>query len=92
MAKEEYTLIKKETWEHIMTMIAELRDEFSILKSKNPCSKNIYTNQDLRKILKVNDKLIRKYREDGLLEFSNVGNKFWYTNDNVKKFIANGRK
>ncbi len=91
MQQKVYIQIEKETWERIMFILSELRKEISSFKLRHHCSKNIYTNQDIREILKVNDKLIRKYRENGLLDYSNTGNKYWYTTENIKKFIKNSR-
>lgn len=49
----------------------------------------VYTNDTLKELLGIQDKLIKKYRDDGLLGFSKVGDKFWYTQDDVDKFLMN---
>ena len=49
--------------------------------------KKIYTNRDIRELLSVNDKLIRKYRNDGLLPYSLVGNKYTYSADDIQTFL-----
>lgn len=47
----------------------------------------IYTNETLRELLHVEDKLIRKYRESGDLAYCQVGNKYWYTQADVESFL-----
>lgn len=51
-------------------------------------SKQLYTNKTLQELLDVGDKLIKKYRDNGLLSFTQVGDKYWYTQDDVDKFLA----
>ena len=50
--------------------------------------KPIYNNKDMKAILGVSDKLLMKYRDEGLLSFSKVGDKFWYTQRDLEEFIA----
>ena len=52
-------------------------------------SKPIYNNKDMKAILGVSDKLLMKYRNDGLLSYSQVGEKFWYTQRDLEQFITN---
>lgn len=49
----------------------------------------VYNNEALKQLLGVQDKLIKKYRDDGVLGFSKVGDKFWYTQDDVDQFFKN---
>lgn len=48
----------------------------------------LYTNETLRELLQVEDKLIRKYRESGDLAYCQVGNKYWYTQADVEEFLS----
>ena len=50
--------------------------------------KPIYNNKEMKAILGVSDKLLMKYRNDGLLAYSQVGDKFWYTQQDLDDFIA----
>ena len=43
--------------------------------------------QELRELLNVEEKLIRKYREQGLLSYSKVGDKYWYSQHDVIEFL-----
>lgn len=48
----------------------------------------LYNNESLKELLGVQDKLIKKYRDDGLLPFHKVGDKFWYTQEDVDIFLS----
>lgn len=50
-----------------------------------------YTNKELRESLGVEERLIRKYREQGLLAHSKVGDKYWYSLQDVLDFLEKTR-
>lgn len=50
--------------------------------------KQLYTNKTLKELLGVGDKLIKQYRDNGLLSFTQVGDKFWYSQTDIDKFLA----
>ena len=50
--------------------------------------KQLYTNKSLKELLGVGDKLIKQYRDNGLLSFTQVGDKFWYSQADIDKFLA----
>ena len=50
--------------------------------------KQLYTNKSLKELLGVGDKLIKQYRDNGLMSFTQVGDKFWYSQEDVHKFLA----
>src|SRR5687767_8104776 len=77
------------------------RDDFVVLEAKvdelcallKDCdslgSKNIYTTQQLAEKLSVCTKTIQIWREERLIDFSQIGNKIFYTEKNVVEFLAN---
>lgn len=52
-------------------------------------SKPLYTNKEMMKMLDCNDKTLRKYRNDGYLSYVRVGDKIYYTVDDICQFIKN---
>ena len=52
-------------------------------------NKPLYTNKEMMKILDCNDKTLRKYRNDGYLSYVRVGDKIYYTVDDICQFIKN---
>ena len=52
-------------------------------------NKPLYTNKEMMKMLDCNDKTLRKYRNDGYLSYVRVGDKIYYTVDDICQFIKN---
>ena len=48
----------------------------------------IYDNKKIRELLGINDKLLKKYRDNGLLGYSRVGDKYWYSEQDLEKFLS----
>ena len=70
-----------------------MRKDFNELKSSLESSKipiredALYTNKEIRNILGVEERLVKKYRDDGLLTFHRVGDKYWYKGVDILKFL-----
>lgn len=47
----------------------------------------IFTTSELSKYLKVSIRTLQKWRDIGVLNFSAVGKKFYYTSDDVKTML-----
>ena len=87
--KEELILIKESRLKSIIGKVRELEWEVRTLRRKRQTAKMILTNDDMRELLHVNNKLLKKYRDSGLLDYSCAGVKYWYTLDDVRKFLKN---
>lgn len=66
--------------------VKALKEELKSIVAVQP--KQLYTNKSLKELLGVGDKLIKQYRDNGLLSFTQVGDKFWYSQEDVHKFLA----
>ena len=86
---EELILIKETHLNGIISKVHELEQEDRTLRSKRQTAKMVLTNDDMRKLLRVNNKLLKKYRDSGLLDYSCAGGKYWYTLEDVRKFLKN---
>ena len=51
--------------------------------------KVFYTNKDMMEMLDCTDKTLRKYRNDGYLGYSRIGDKFYYTAVDIYMFLKN---
>ena len=72
----------------VQAALATLEGFRNINEEKNMSkSLKVYTNKDLLLILGVSDKQLRQYRNEGLLSYSRVDDKFWYTQDDVDEFL-----
>ena len=66
--------------------IKALREGLKSIVTVSP--KQLYTNKSLKELLGVGDKLIKQYRDNGLLSFTQVGDKFWYSQADIDKFLS----
>ena len=84
---EELILIKESHLNSIFGKVHELEQEVRTLRRKRQTAKMILTNDNMRVMLHVNNKLLKKYRDSGLLDYSYAGGKYWYTVEDVRKFL-----
>lgn len=48
----------------------------------------IYSSTEVKALLNIGDKLLKKYRDEGLLAYTQVGDKFWYSEADIQKFLS----
>ena len=53
---------------------------------------DVFTNAEMKKILGVGDKLLKKYRDDGLLSYSQVRDKFFYSDKDLAEFLQKNHR
>ena len=77
--------------------IAELKKELRELCPSNHQQnikierEKLYTNKDIRTILKVDERLIKKYRNEGQLTFYRYGDKYWYMGKDILQFLERNK-
>jgi len=71
----------KDVEECISNLLKDVKAINSSLGFKILCSK------DVCKTLNVTNKLLAEYRNEGFLKYSRVGDKYWYTSDDISDFI-----
>lgn len=77
--------------------IAELKKELRELGPSNHQQnikierEKLYTNKDIRTILKVDERLIKKYRNEGQLTFYRYGDKYWYMGKDILQFLEKNK-
>ena len=52
------------------------------------CELKVYNKNEINSVLGVNEKQLRRYRYDGKLSYTKVGDKYWYTQDDIDEFMA----
>lgn len=70
----------------IRDLIGEVRSLQAIVKPTQ-----VYDNKAIKQLLGIQDKLLKKYRDDGLLGYSQVGDKYWYTQNDIDNFLTTCR-
>ncbi len=64
-----------------------IREEISSLTRK----REIYTSKEVMEVLGVGEKLLKRYRDNGYLSYSHFGDKYWYRQQDIDKFLASNR-
>lgn len=58
-----------------------------VAKKLTTTAQHVYDNKGLMEYLNIGDKLLKKLRDEGLLGYSHYGDKYWYTQADVDKFL-----
>lgn len=87
MKKEEdkYVIVDSSILYDMREEIKNLLSELCLIKRVH--INKIYNNTEVKELLGVQDKLLKKYRDNGLLAYSQVGDKYWYTQADIDKFL-----
>lgn len=79
-----FKIVGVDSLTELIKEVKNLRNELSAKKT-NP---NVYTNKEIKEILGIQDKTLKKYRDNGLLAYRQVGDKYWYTQADIDQFLA----
>lgn len=85
----EVKLITAEEVQQILNSINNLISLIEETRDKRESTTKIYTNKTIKELLGIQDKLLKKYRDEGLLGYHQVGDKYWYTQSDIDLFLAN---
>lgn len=77
-------LCEKEILEKILHFMEGMED-MSSLRANN--AHGVYDNQALMSALNISSAYLRKLRDNGYLGFSRHGDKYWYTQEDVDRFL-----
>ena len=88
--REYYKKVDNETINELMTSLEENEKAIRYMNEKRCLT--IYTNHEICDVLGINEKLLRKYRYNGLLSYSKCGDKYWYTQTDIDEFMANNKR
>ena len=80
-----FVMVKVDNLEGLWKEVKSLKDDIREV-STTPVN-HIYTNKEVKELLGIQDKLLKKYRDDGLLSYSQVGDKYWYRQSDIDKFL-----
>lgn len=73
--------------EQLINLLKNLNSEIAGLKQALAASKPVYTNEELRSLLGVSDKTVKKWRNNGLLGYSLIGDIYLYSKEDVERFL-----
>ena len=82
--KKEEHLCERELLERILHIVEKYESSPSHVLSS---PKRIYDNKSLMEALGIKDKFLKKLRDNGFLGYSRKGDKYWYTQEDVDRFL-----
>lgn len=59
----------------------------STVSGDNAEKLRVYDNKALMSLLNIKDKYLKKLRDNGYLGYSREGDKYWYTQEDVDRFL-----
>ncbi|MBD5291168.1 MAG: helix-turn-helix domain-containing protein [Bacteroides sp.] len=69
-------------------MLLYLIEKVEALSSPLEDANRIYDNKALMALLGINDRYLKRLRDNGLLGYSRHGDKYWYTQADIDKFLS----
>jgi len=80
--------VESEAFSEITNQINEIKQNLKeIIEGKVHANKPLMNNDELKEFLGVSKRTLQNYRDKGLIGFSQVGSKIYYTNKNIQDFI-----
>lgn len=71
----------------IARQLERLADEVKDLKMGLNAHKPVYTNAELMKLMDISTATLKKWRDAGLLGYSQVGDTYLYRQEDVEEFL-----
>lgn len=75
---------------NLTSLVIALVQEVKSLREYVAPSKPL-SNKEVKDLLNIQDRLLKKYRDDGMLGYSQVGDKYWYTQSDIDNFLTTCR-
>lgn len=80
MIENEYSIS-----ETLHQILAQLKQQEERLSQVSP---RIYDNKAIMALLGVKDRYLKRLRDNGLIGYSRHGDKYWYTQADIDRFLA----
>lgn len=72
-----------ETLNQILLLLQSQEERIAAL-----CSSPLYDNKALMALLGIKDRYLKRLRDNGLLGYSRHGDKYWYTQSDIDRFLT----
>lgn len=72
----------------LYTMLLYLIEKVESLSSLAEDEPRIYDNKSLMALLGIKDRYLKRLCDNGLLGYSRHGDKYWYTQSDIYKFLS----
>ncbi|MCM1141078.1 MAG: helix-turn-helix domain-containing protein [Muribaculum sp.] len=77
-----------ETLLHKILHLVETQHIHLLSDKLNNDKDRIYDNKSLMALLGIKDKYLKRLRDNGLLGYSRHGDKYWYTQSDIDRFLS----
>lgn len=84
--KKGKSLCEKELLEKILSVVEKQEKALSQSQVRQD---HLYDNKSLMAKLGIKEKFLKKLRDNGYLGYSRQGDKYWYTQEDVDRFLRN---
>lgn len=81
-------MIDNETQISLQAIYDKLAELHSQLCAHPEATPRVYDNKALMSLLGIKDRYLKRLRDNGLLGYSRHGDKYWYTQSDVDRFLA----
>ena len=95
---KEYLMIEKDVWESVCSRVAALSQKMRVYepvrqpaKQTHQPAQRYYSNKELQQFLGVEDKLVRKYRDKGLLSYTKAEGVYRYSQKDIVDFLEKNK-
>ena len=78
-------LCARELLEKILGLVES--QKMSLGQNRATQTHRVYDNKALMELLRIKDKYLKKLRDNGYLSYSREGDKYWYTQEDVDRFL-----
>ena len=72
-------------WEIIERILSIVEKQAGPTNPNSP--QHIYDNKAIMSLLNIKDKYLKKLRDNGYLGYSREGDKYWYTQEDIDRFL-----
>lgn len=88
----EVITITSEAFQQLMSRLESMENYFKHIARQQPLSEPLLDIEEACKLLKVSKRTLQNYRDDGILTFSQVGGKIYFTASAIEEHIRNHTK
>lgn len=80
-------IISENEFNEIHNKLEEISVQLQNINRENPFSERWLDNQEVCLILKISKRTLQNYRDNGVLPFSQIGNKIYYKSSDIEKHL-----
>jgi len=82
--------ITREEYAPVVEQLSKLSQISERLLQAENCK--VYASEDLAKLLRVSKRTLQNWRDEGLIDFSQIGSKIYYTQEAVQLMLEENKK